>query len=80
MRLLEVGVSAVELVLVPLPCLQLSFHRGHPSAFALTILGLSLLEVSAVMALRVERGQCSTASASPWAELAKASPRSAGSL
>lgn len=36
------GTSAAELVLVLLPCLHPSFHRGHPSGFALPI-GATLL-------------------------------------
>lgn len=79
--MLEVGVNAVGLVLIPLLGLHLSFHRGHPFAFALLMSGLSLVKVPAVTALRVERGHCSPASAFLWAqgELAKASPRSVGS-
>lgn len=79
--MLEVGVNAVELVLIPLSGLHLSFHREHPFAFALPVVGLSLLEVPAVTAVSVERGHCSPASAFSWAEgeLAKASLRSVGS-
>lgn len=65
-RVLKVGVNAVDLVQVPLPCLHLQFHREHPFAFALPIFRLSLMEVPVVM--RVDRGQCSPASAFPQAE------------
>lgn len=40
----QVGVNAVGLVLVPRPCLHLSFHRGHLFAFALPVIALSLME------------------------------------
>lgn len=79
-RILKVGVNAVDLVLVPLPCGHLCFHKEHPFAFALPITRLSLMEVPVVT--RVDRGQCSPASAFPQAErkLAKASPRLVGSF
>lgn len=75
-RMLEVGMNAVDLVLLPLPCLHLSFHRGHPLVFALPIMAPSLKEVHALTTLRVDRAQCSPASAFPQAEgkLAEASP------
>lgn len=61
----------------PWPASQLS--QEHP--FTLPMVGLSLMEVPAVTAVRVDRGHCNPASAFPWAEgnLAKASPSSVGS-
>ena len=64
------GASAVELVLVPLPCLQPGFHRRHPLGFALPI-GVTILAGGPW----AQRGRCSLASASlPGQSLQKLLP------